>query len=260
MQKANPAAADLLCLCAFLDPDGIQEEIFTEGASELGPTLKPIAADPIKLNEAIGTLLIYSLLRRSPDHSLTIHRLAQVVLKHGMNKSTQRRWAERAVRAVNLAFPEVEYENWLRCQQYIPHVLACKALIEQWDMTLPEAAQLLDDAGNYLKESAQYEQAEPLFQRALDIRERVLGPEHPDTATSLNNLASLYRNQGKYEQAEPLYQRALAIRERVLGPITPTRPPASTIWQYSTRNQGKYEQAEPLYQRALAIREQVSGL
>jgi len=178
VQKANPAAADLLCLCAFLDPDGIQEEIFTEGASELGPTLKPLAADRIKLSETIGTLLTYSLLSRSPDHSLTIHRLAQVVLKHGMNKNTQRRWAERVVRAVNLAFPAAEYENWLRCQQFMPHVLACKALIEHWDMTMPEAAQLLNDAGYYLRESAQYLQAEPLLQRALDIRERVLGPEH----------------------------------------------------------------------------------
>jgi hypothetical protein len=190
VQQANPASADLLCLCAFLDPDGIQEEIFTEGASELGPTLKPIAADRIKLNETIGTLLIYSLLRRSPDHSLTIHRLAQVVLKHKMNKTTQRRWAARAVHAINLAFPEVEYENWLRCQQFIPHVLACKTLIEEWDVTLPEASQLLDDAGYDLTESAQYELAEPLFQRALDIREHVIGPEHPDTATSLNDLAA----------------------------------------------------------------------
>jgi hypothetical protein len=150
VQKANPAAADLLRLCAFLDPDGIQEEIFTEGASELGPTLQPVATDPIKLNEAIGALLNYSLVRRSPDHSLTVHRLVQVVLKHGLNKSIQRRWAERTIRAVNLAFPEVNYENWLHCQQFIPHVLVCKALIEQWHMTLPEAAQLLDDSGYYL--------------------------------------------------------------------------------------------------------------
>ena len=71
-------------------------------------------------------------------------------------------------------------------------------------------------AALYAKQG-KYEQAEPLFQRALAIRERVLGAEHPDTASSLNNLAILYRNQGKYEQAEPLYQRALTIYERVLG-------------------------------------------
>jgi tetratricopeptide (TPR) repeat protein len=255
VQKANPAAADLLRLCAFLDPDGIQEEIFTEGASELGPTLQPVAADPIKLNEAIGALLTYSLVRRNPEHTLTVHRLVQVVLKHAMNKNTQRRWAERAVRAVNLAFPEVEYDNWLRCQQFIPHVLAGKALIEQWDMTLPEAAQLLDNTGYYLTESAQYMQAEPLLQRALSIRERVLDPDHPNTAAILNALAALYKNQGKYEQAEPLYQRALAIRERVLGSDHPDTAQSLNNLALLYQAQGKYEQAEPLHQRAQAIRE-----
>jgi len=38
----------------------------------------------------------------------------------------------------------------------------------------------------------QYAKAEPLYNRALAIREKALGPEHPDVATSLNNLAMLY--------------------------------------------------------------------
>ncbi|MBA2396823.1 MAG: tetratricopeptide repeat protein, partial [Ktedonobacteraceae bacterium] len=67
-----------------------------------------------------------------------------------------------------------------------------------------------------------YAQAEPLYVRALAIREQELGAQHPDTASSLNNLAELYRNQGKYAQAEPLYVRALAICESVLGQDHPS--------------------------------------
>ena len=51
----------------------------------------------------------------------------------------------------------------------------------------------------------------------MAIREKVLGPEHPNTATSINNLAGLLRTTGRYEEAEPLYRRALAICEKVLG-------------------------------------------
>ena len=61
------------------------------------------------------------------------------------------------------------------------------------------------------------EQAEPLYERALAIHERVLGEEHPNVAASLDNLAIHYDQQGKYAQAEPLHQRALAIRESALG-------------------------------------------
>jgi hypothetical protein len=50
------------------------------------------------------------------------------------------------------------------------------------------------------------------------ICEKVLGPEHPDTAASLNNLARLLKAQGDLAGARPLHERALAIREKVLGP------------------------------------------
>ncbi len=36
-----------------------------------------------------------------------------------------------------------------------------------------------------------YAEAEPLHKRALAIREKALGPDHPSVATSFNNLAAL---------------------------------------------------------------------
>ena len=65
------------------------------------------------------------------------------------------------------------------------------------------------------------------MERALIIREKVLGPEHPDTAASLSNLAKLLREQGDFAGARPLLERALSIREKVLGPEHPTRQRAS---------------------------------
>lgn len=58
---------------------------------------------------------------------------------------------------------------------------------------------------------------------ALAIRERALGPNHPDVAQSLNNLGILYANQRKHAEAEPLYKRALEILKETWGlehPIT----------------------------------------
>ena len=64
-------------------------------------------------------------------------------------------------------------------------------------------------------------EAEPLYLRALAIREEQLGSDHPATARSLNNLATLYKDQNKYTEAEPLYLRALAISEHCFGPSHP---------------------------------------
>ena len=62
-----------------------------------------------------------------------------------------------------------------------------------------------------------YGEAEPLVRRALAIKEKALGAEHLDTASSLNNLATVLSAQGRYGEAEPLYRRALAITEKALG-------------------------------------------
>ena len=118
---------------------------------------------------------------------------------------------------------------------------------------------ILNNLGLALSASADYSEAEPLYQRALAISEKALGPDHPSTATSLNNLALLYKSQGQYEQAEPLYQRALGIREKALGPDHPSTATSLNNLAALYDSQGQYEQAEPLYQRALGIREKALG-
>ncbi len=81
VQERSTAAADLLRVCAFLHPDAIPEEIIIEGAASLGPELQAVAQNPLALNQAIGVLLSYSLLKRQPEaHLLSMHRLVQAVL------------------------------------------------------------------------------------------------------------------------------------------------------------------------------------
>jgi tetratricopeptide (TPR) repeat protein len=49
-----------------------------------------------------------------------------------------------------------------------------------------------------------YAAAEPLYQRALKIRQEALGPEHPSTIIVLNNYAALLRAMGREHEAAAL--------------------------------------------------------
>jgi CHAT domain-containing protein len=98
-----------------------------------------------------------------------------------------------------------------------------------------------------------------LYQRSLVIREKVLGPDHPDTAKGLNNLAGLYDSMGDYSKAEPLYQRALTIREKALGPDHPSTANSLNNLAGLYRAVGDYFKAEPLYKSSLAICEKALG-
>ncbi|MBK9949303.1 MAG: tetratricopeptide repeat protein [Nitrospira sp.] len=120
-------------------------------------------------------------------------------------------------------------------------------------------AKSLNDLARLHGAQGTYTQAEPLYKRALAIREQVLGPTHPDTAQSLNNLAILYRDQGQYAQALPLYERALAIWEQTLGLTHPDTATGLNNLAVLYQDQGQYALALPLYERALAIWEQTLG-
>jgi tetratricopeptide (TPR) repeat protein len=85
---------------------------------------------------------------------------------------------------------------------------------------LKEAA-ALEKRVTELYEAGKYEEAIPLAQRVLKLREKALGSRHPDLAESLNDLALIYAAQGRYVEAEPLHKRALAIQEKALGPDHP---------------------------------------
>ena len=65
-----------------------------------------------------------------------------------------------------------------------------------------------------LQRAAKYSEAIPLAQQVLAIREKQLGPDHPDVAESLAKLGRLYLQRGRNADAESVLGRAQAIFEQ----------------------------------------------
>jgi tetratricopeptide (TPR) repeat protein len=257
---ASNAAAGLLRFCAFLNPDAIPEEIFTEGAAELGPNLGPIASDPLETNAACAEILKYSLVRRDADaKTLSIHRLVQLVLRDDMDEVVRRAWAERAVRAGNLAFPEAEFPNWGRCERLLIQALACAELIDKFGLGFPECGRLLNRAGRYLLQRARISEAEQLLHRALAIWEKSLGRENLDVAMALNNLGAISVAQGKHGEAESFHLQALAIRKKVAGEAHPDFAVSLMAVGDVYRLMGRYAEAEAPLRQSLAVLESALG-
>jgi tetratricopeptide (TPR) repeat protein len=128
-----------------------------------------------------------------------------------------------------------------------------------------DAEKALDQANQFnqqainLYQAGRYEEAESLYQRALEIREQNLAPNHPNIANSLSHLATLYSAQGFYREAESLHQRALEIYEQTLGPSHRDTTTVANNLAELYRLQGRYSEAESLHRRTLAIREQTLG-
>jgi tetratricopeptide (TPR) repeat protein/CHAT domain-containing protein len=143
----------------------------------------------------------------------------------------------------------VEAKDWQKALQIANRLL----------MRDPEDVGAIMLRGLAAAEAGRHDQALTDLTRALAIREKTLGPDHPDVASSLNTLAGLYYAQGQYAQAEPLYKRALAINEKVFGPDHLSVATGLNNLAYLSSTQGQYAQAEPLYKRSLAILEKALG-
>src|SRR5262245_8006459 len=110
-----------------------------------------------------------------------------------------------------------------------------------------------------LLHAGKYDEARPLAERVLAIREKVLGSEHQDVADALNDLANYYSAKDESSQSEQLLQRAMKIREKVLGPDHPSIAITLNNLAILYKKKGDYDRAESHYQRALTIDEKALG-
>ena len=103
-----------------------------------------------------------------------------------------------------------------------------------------------------------YEQALPLAKRALQIREKALGPEDPLVRGALFNLAEIYLALRKYDEAHGFFERVVKIYEATSGGDLRL---ASVLDQiaFIQYQRGSFNKTEDSYQRALQIRETIDG-
>lgn len=120
-------------------------------------------------------------------------------------------------------------------------------------------ATTLNNLGLLYYNQKRYEEAEPVYNRAIQIRENGLGHEHPQVAISLSNLALLYYAQKKHTKALSLAQDALKIREKTLAPDHLDLAMSLNNLALIHHALKQHDKAERYSQRALEIREQHFG-
>jgi tetratricopeptide (TPR) repeat protein len=274
--KICPAAEPLIVHAALLAPEPIPLFVFTEAREKFGEPLAS-ALEGDGLDEAVAALRTFALIDRETiaderDPAITtdtirLHRLVREVAAVRREGEAREAALRALIEAMAAVYPGDSVFNdpqtWPRARRLdapAMSLVACDAMLPDETVQL-ESYRLLLDRLAFFRHGplAAYAQARLLFERALAIREKVFGPEHPHTAASLNNLASLLRSQGEFAEARPLFERALAIWEKALGPEHPNVATILNNLALLLLEQRKIVEARPLYERALAIREKTLG-
>ena len=262
VEQASPAAADVLRLCAFLDGEAIPEEMIIDSARQLGPFLQEVT-NTVHLDDCMRTLLRYSFVQRDVrEKTFGIHRLVQAVQMDSMEEETQRLWAERAMHAVNRALPYVEAgtETQQQGQRCIAHAQVVCQSIKQHRITTLEAARLLNKTGRYLREHAQYVEAEALCRESLRLYETHSSAPQEELAYCCTDLALIAERLGNRTEAENFYGKAWTWCERRYGAEHPRTATAHNNIAAFYLNQGRYSEAEAHFKQASDIYIKTEGV
>jgi tetratricopeptide (TPR) repeat protein/predicted Ser/Thr protein kinase len=141
-------------------------------------------------------------------------------------------------------------------REWAEHALAIVARVDEGGRIEADARHslgvLLDSAGDHTGSLAAY-------QRAYELRQRLLPAIHPDLARSLNALGNLHHSLGDFEQSREHHERALEMRRSLYGPDHPAIAGSLNNLSLALRDLGDLEGAKLALEQAVAIVEDASG-
>ncbi|KAJ5090363.1 FabD/lysophospholipase-like protein [Penicillium argentinense] len=163
---------------------------------------------------------------------------------------------KQAVARLSELLSDISQTNRMHWRLYIAHA---QHAVGVDDKCSREDVNLAEKCGDCLKYDGRYCEAETMYRIVFEYRQRVLGPEHPDTLTCVSHLGSVLSRQGKYKEAEDMHGRALQGREKVLGPEHPDTLTSVSYLGLVLYRQGKYKEAECMHRRDLKGSEKMLG-
>ena len=124
----------------------------------------------------------------------------------------------------------------------------------------PEAeAKIRHTLGETFEKLGQYDKAELHMRRALDLRRRTLGDDHPDTRLSITYLGVVFLRQGKFGEAEKFLREAVERSRRVLNELDHAALVSITSLGDLLQSQGQFVEAEKCHREALEARRRIRG-
>ncbi len=257
-------AARLVTVLSLLSPNGVSRALLARAASAMD--LKGGRGHALQVLAAASLITLGGDVQ--DEHGgdgvvVSVHRLTARVIRHhaarppGASLVTATATATRVLGALTEAFPypQVAHRR-AELDELLAHILTLRSHGRD---PAPLLLTQCGWAGRALYETGDLTRAIPVLEATLTDRERVLGPDHPDTLTSRADLAAAYRAAGRLDDAITLHQKTLTYRERVLGPDHPDTLTSRNNLAGAYRSAERFDEAITLIKDVLADRERILG-
>jgi len=119
-------------------------------------------------------------------------------------------------------------------------------------------ARMMETMGAVYRKLGLNSKAQPLLERALALRTKLQGPDHPDTLETGAELGVLLWQRGLYAEAEDILRHVLDVRQRVLGREDPRTLQTMNRLGIVLKEEQRPE-AEGLLREVLALEQKTAG-
>jgi tetratricopeptide (TPR) repeat protein len=174
---------------------------------------------------AVAACALIVCLTASADELTRYNREVGRLLEKGSN-SEALGLAERAVEIAKGSVAESDpasleaLRNLARLLRWSGNNERALAILERV-LEMRETPATLDELAELHRSTNAFDEALPLYERSLALREAELGSEHEQLVPSLLSLAGLHQRLADHRRARPFLERAVAIQEKTLGPDHP---------------------------------------
>ena len=178
LAEQDPAAAELAGICAFLAPEPVPAEWFTDAAAELPAALADKAADPVAWRQVLARIS-RSALARIDHNGLLMHRLTQAIIRGqpAAGPGRRRPGTGRGHRGRQRPRRPDAPGTWPGWARLLPHLLA----LDPAATSNPGLRGLACDAARYLILRGDARGGHDLASRLYQQWRERLGPDDADT-------------------------------------------------------------------------------
>lgn len=263
--RRDPAAPKLLSLFAFFAPTEIPLTLPALAPEALPRSLRRIARDPVRLDNAVRVLIETALVANDRPGHLRVHQLVQDIVRRPptgrWRRRRGRRWATAATRLLISALGNgsADPANLSRVTVFTPHA---QALIQHLDGRSTDSARLQSSISSLaakMRDAGAVDEARQLVEQVLLVRQQVLGPDHPDTLASYADLAATLSAAGEHGRAVELLEGRVETCRRVFGDQHPETLAAMSDLAGILRRAGRLASAQRLVEQTIQSRRQVLG-
>jgi len=114
-------------------------------------------------------------------------------------------------------------------------------------------ASVLVNLGDVFANQGKYAEAQARLEQAILLRQKKLGPSHPQVAQAIKTLGNLLVDEGNYSEAKVRFEQALAIWEQAFGHAHPDVGMCLNNLGKTLMELGRYAEARAQLERALAL-------